>query len=160
MTDSWRDARPAECRRREPPQRAETRSTLGTLRNVRQGRWRGRNCSAFWPMSAPDACAVSACCAGEKDIEPRRRRWSRRPPDIPMVQAADPGQRDHLPELPRLDRARDRRVAVEAHVRAVLVVVAGVPADQVQDMTLTEHDHVIEQVSTKGANPPFRVPDR
>jgi hypothetical protein len=68
-----------------------------------------------------------------------------------MVQAADPRKSDHLPELPRLDLARDRRVAVEAHVRSVLVVVAGVPADQVEDMTLTEHDHVIEQLSTKGA---------
>jgi len=36
-----------------------------------------------------------------------------------MVQAAYPRQRDHLPEFPRLDRASDRRVAVEPHVRAV-----------------------------------------
>ena len=57
-----------------------------------------------------------------------------------MVHAADPWQRDHLPELPRLDRASDRRVAVEPHVRAVLVVVGGVLADQVQEVTLTEHD--------------------
>ena len=75
-----------------------------------------------------------------------------------MVQAADPWKSDHLPELPRLDLAPDRRVAVEAHVRAVLVVVAGVPADQVEEITLTDHDHVIEQLSTKGAYPPFRVP--
>jgi hypothetical protein len=34
------------------------------------------------------------------------------------------------------------------------------PADQVEEMTLTEHDHVIEQLSTKGAYPPFRVPTR
>jgi hypothetical protein len=39
-----------------------------------------------------------------------------------MVQAADPRKSDYLPELPRLDLARDRRVAVEAHVRAILVV--------------------------------------
>jgi hypothetical protein len=57
-----------------------------------------------------------------------------------MVQAADPRKSDHLPELPRLDRPCDRGVVVEAHVRAVLVVVAGVPADQVEEMTLTEHD--------------------
>jgi hypothetical protein len=53
-----------------------------------------------------------------------------------MVQAADPRQRDHSPELPRLDRASDRCVAVEPHVRAVLVVVGGVLADQAQEMTL------------------------
>src|ERR1017187_532653 len=59
----------------------------------------------------------------------RRACRSRRPSNIPMVQAADPQQRDHLPELPRLDRASDRRVAVEPHVRAVIVVVGGVLAD-------------------------------
>jgi hypothetical protein len=46
-----------------------------------------------------------------------------------MVQAGDPRKSDHLPDLLWLDLARDRRVAVEAHLRAVLVVVAGVPAD-------------------------------
>ena len=75
-----------------------------------------------------------------------------------MVQAADPRKSDHLPEVPRLDLARDRRVAVEAHVRAVLVVVAGVPADQVEEMTLTEHDHMIEQLSTKGCRGYFPPP--
>src|ERR1019366_3388427 len=60
-------------------------------------------------------------------------------------------------ELSRLDRAGDRRVAVESDVRAVLVVVGGVLADQVQEMTLTEHNHVIEELSTKSAYPPFGV---
>src|SRR3984957_18170637 len=92
-----------------------------------------------------------------KTSKPRRTRRSRRPSDIPMVQAAAPRQRDAPPELPRFDRASDRRVAVEPHVRAVLVVVGGVLADQVQEMTLSKHDHVIEQLSTKGAYPPFRV---
>lgn len=87
-----------------------------------------------------------------------RRSTSRRLPDVAMVQAADPRKSDDRPELLRLDRARDRRVAVEAHVRAILVVVAGVLADQVEEVTLTEHDHVIEQFSTKGAHPAFRVP--
>ena len=68
-----------------------------------------------------------------------------------MVQAADPRNSDNLPELPRLDLALDRCVAVEAHVRAVVVVIADVLADQVKEMTLPEHDHVIEQLSTKGA---------
>jgi hypothetical protein len=53
-----------------------------------------------------------------------------------MVQATDPRQHDHLPELPRHDQASDRRVAVEPHVRAALLVVGGVLADQVQEMTL------------------------
>jgi hypothetical protein len=66
-----------------------------------------------------------------------------------MLQAADPRNSDHLPELPRLDLAPDRCVPVEAHVRAVVVVIAGVLADQVKEMTLPEHDHVIKQLSTK-----------
>jgi len=37
-----------------------------------------------------------------------------------MVQATDPRKSDHLP-IPRLDRASDRGVALEAQVRAVLV---------------------------------------
>ena len=75
-----------------------------------------------------------------------------------MVQAADPRNSDLLPELPRLDLALDRCVVVAAHVRAVVVVIAGGLADQVQEMTLTEHDHVIKELSTKRAHPPFRVP--
>ena len=49
-----------------------------------------------------------------------------------MVQSADPRKSDNLSEFLRLDLARDRRVAVEAHMRAILVVVAGVVADQVE----------------------------
>jgi len=44
--------------------------------------------------------------------------------------------------------------AVEAHVRAVLVVAGGVLAHQVEEMTLTEHDHVIQQLSTKSGGRP------
>lgn len=61
-----------------------------------------------------------------------------------MVHAGDPRQRDRLPELLRFHRASDWRVAVEPHVGAVLGVVGDVLADQVQKMTLTKHDHVIE----------------
>lgn len=69
-----------------------------------------------------------------------------------MAHAADPRQGDDLPELPRLELARDRCVAVEAHVRAVFVAVGGALANQMQGMTLTEHDHVIEQLQAKGAH--------
>lgn len=64
-----------------------------------------------------------------------------------MGQAADSRKRHDLPELSRLDRASDQRIAVDAHVRAVLVVVAGVLAGQAKEMTLTEHDDVIEQLA-------------
>jgi len=45
-----------------------------------------------------------------------------------MVKPTDTRESDDLAEVPRLDHARDRRIAVEAHVRAVLVVVGGVLA--------------------------------
>jgi hypothetical protein len=49
-----------------------------------------------------------------------------RPPghDIATVQAATLAKADNFFKLPRLDRASDRRVAVEAGVRSVLVVIA------------------------------------
>ena len=61
-----------------------------------------------------------------------------------MVQATDSWKSDDLPSLTPLDHSRDRRVAVEANVRTVFVVVAGVLADQMEKVTLAEHDHVIE----------------
>jgi hypothetical protein len=78
-----------------------------------------------------------------------------------MVKPTDTRDSDDLPELLRLNRAGDRRVAVEAHMRAIFVVVVGVLTDQVEEVTLTEHDHVIEQFSTKGAQiiPKFPVVD-
>jgi hypothetical protein len=59
------------------------------------------------------------------------------------MQTADSGKSDDVSERLRLDRARDRRIAVEAHVGPVFVVVAGVPSDQVKQVALAEHDQVI-----------------
>jgi hypothetical protein len=61
-----------------------------------------------------------------------------------VVQAADPRKSDDLPGFTPFDRTRERRVAVEAHVGTILVVVAGVLANQMEKVTLVEHDHVIE----------------
>jgi len=67
-------------------------------------------------------CGPAIVVLARKTSKLRRARRSRCPSDIPMVQAADPRQRDHSPELPRLERASDRCVAVEPHVGSVLVV--------------------------------------
>ena len=61
-----------------------------------------------------------------------------------MVQAADPRKSDDLPGFTPLDGARERRVAVQAHVWTILVVVAGVLAYQMEKVTLAEHNDVIE----------------
>ena len=78
-------------------------------------------------------------------------------PGVAMVNAGNPRESDDATGVRRFDSPRDRRVSVERHVRAVLVVVGGVLADQAQEMTLPEHDHMIEQLSTKSAYPPLRV---
>jgi len=51
------------------------------------------------------------------------------------METTDPGQRDDLPLARRLERARDGRIAVEAHVWPVFVVVAGIRAHQAKQMT-------------------------
>ena len=54
------------------------------------------------------------------------------------MQTADPRKSDDLPGFTPLDSARDRRDAVEAHVGTILVM---------EEVTLAEHHHVIEQLA-------------
>jgi hypothetical protein len=82
-------------------------------------------------LDLPDAEMFDARiegCGGEKPV----RLSSCGPPDVTVVQAADSRKSDDLPGLTTLDRARDRRVAVEAHVRPIFVVVGGVLTDQME----------------------------
>jgi hypothetical protein len=65
-----------------------------------------------------------------------------------VVEAADARKRDDRATARRLDGARDGRVAIERHVRSVLVVIGDVLADQPQQMALSKHDDVIEQLAT------------
>ncbi len=65
-----------------------------------------------------------------------------------MVKACDTGQGNDGDTADRLDRARSRRVPVERHVRAVLVVVARVLSDQAKQVAFTEHDHVIQKLAS------------
>lgn len=92
-------------------------------------------------------CKRPPTCAGEKCVQSRSAP-SRRPPDVAMMQPSDSRKRHDLPEQARLDAARGRRVTVEAQVRAILVVVGDVLADQVEEVTLAEHDHMVEQLAT------------
>jgi hypothetical protein len=46
-----------------------------------------------------------------------------------------------------LDCARDWRVAPERHVRSVLVAIGRMLPDQTEQVALTEHDHVVEQLA-------------
>jgi hypothetical protein len=104
----------------------------GVIAGVASESW--VNVSGTWGSSGGPLCVISGGapvvvgivgCGGEKPV----RRYSRRLPDVAVVQTADPRKSDNLPGFTPLDRTRDRGVAAEAHVRTILVVVAGVLAD-------------------------------
>jgi hypothetical protein len=69
------------------------------------------------------------------------------------MKAADARQRDHAACARRFDGARDRRVSAEGHVRAVVVVVGDVEADQSEQVPFPEHDHVVEHLSAERPHP-------
>jgi hypothetical protein len=71
-----------------------------------------------------------------------------RSPRIAVVQPADARKRDDPATARRLDGARVGRVAIERHVRSVLVVIGDMLADQAQQMPLPKHDDVIEQLAS------------
>jgi len=64
-----------------------------------------------------------------------------------MVDASDARERNHGPVAWRFDGARHGCVAVQPHMRTVLVVVAHVLSDQVQQVPLAEHNHVVKQLA-------------
>ena len=72
-------------------------------------------------------------------------------------QSDAPDRRGSAPEGRGLDAARDRGIAIQCHVRAVLVVVGRVGSNQTKQVTLAEHDHVVENLSPERADEPLRV---
>jgi hypothetical protein len=57
-----------------------------------------------------------------------------------------------------LDCARDGRVAIERHVRSVLVAIGRVLLDQAEQVALTEHDHVVEQLAAQSPHEALSAP--
>lgn len=71
--------------------------------------------------------ALSAATINEsRSIRDVWRPLSWRAPSVAMMEPVDPRTSDDHPNVPRFDRASDGRVAVQAHLRATFVVVAGV----------------------------------
>ena len=64
-----------------------------------------------------------------------------------MVEPTDARKGDDPATARRLDGARDWRVAIEGHVRSVLVVIGDILADQAEQMPLSNHEQVIEQLA-------------
>ena len=75
------------------------------------------------------------------------------------MKSADSRKRDDVATAWGLDGTRDGRVAVERHVRPVLVVIDDVGSDEAQQMSLSEDDNVIEEsrheVPTQRSANPF-----
>ncbi len=76
---------------------------------------------------------------------------------VPVMQATHLRDR-HDPALTgRLDRARNRRVRVEREMRARSFVGGGVALHQPLQTGRAAHDHVIEALTSRGADEPFDV---
>ena len=92
-------------------------------------------------VADPERAQVASC---RGQIHVRQSRG----PRIAVVEPADSRKCDDLACVRRFDGARDRRVAIERHVRSVLVVIGDMLADQPEQVPLPKHDQVIEQLAT------------
>jgi hypothetical protein len=64
-----------------------------------------------------------------------------------VVEASYPGKCDDFAGARRFGSARDRRIAVERHVRSILVVVGDVLAHQPEQMALPKNNDVVQQLA-------------
>jgi hypothetical protein len=64
-----------------------------------------------------------------------------------VVQSTDAWKGDDFAGSRRLNVACDRRVSAKRHVRPIAVVIGHMLADQTQQMALSKHDDVIEQLA-------------
>ena len=117
---------------RVPPcERAPTRGV--TVKWSRTGARPVATCSPRTMRSHGDACGGEVCVR-EGSSDPR----------IPMMESANAPKSDHLAGL--FNGPRHGRVAAKGHVRAIVVVIGDMLADEPEQMPLSEHDQVIEQV--------------
>src|ERR1022692_1193930 len=71
---------------------------------------------------------------------------------VPMVQAADLGQLDHLTGLGRHHCARRGRVLADRQMRARAIVVGEVGCEDSLQMALAEYDHMVETLAADRAD--------
>ena len=64
-----------------------------------------------------------------------------------MVKAGNPRESDDATGVRRFDSPRNRRVSVERHVRAVLIVVSSVRPNQSQQVALAEDNDMVEYLT-------------
>ncbi len=74
-----------------------------------------------------------------------------------MMKAADLRNWNDVASLRRLNRAGCRRISIKRKVRAGLVIICEVIRQDVHEMGLIEHDHVVETFSPDRADQPFNI---
>ena len=99
-----------------------------------------------------DRMARPGSCGGEKPV-----RAHSRDPRVPMMEPANPRKRENFARGRRLDRPCNGRIAPKRHVRSVRVVIGHVLTDHSEQMSLTEHDDMIEQLASERADPSFGI---
>src|SRR5438445_5245171 len=116
-----------------------------------QGADRERALTAL-PAAKPSRAELrfDFAAGGERD-----RPGLRRSSDVAVVEAADVGQGNHAAELGWLDGARLGCILIEREMRSRAVVVAKVAAQTATEMSLAQDDHVVEKLTTEGADGSF-----
>ena len=84
-------------------------------------------------------------------------RLGSRSPCISVMKATDLSKRHHVTPFRRLDLAGRRCVSIKGKVRAGLVIIGEVAFEEVHEVRLIEHDHVIQTFTPDGANQPFNI---
>jgi len=87
----------------------------------------------------------------------RRIVASGRPTLVAMVQAAHLGKRNDLSLLRPLHRARFRGVLVQAQMGPTPVIIGEIGFEQTVQVSLVEHDDVIQAFAPDGTDQPFDV---
>ena len=93
--------------------------------------------------SATSEGAQLSPCRGEKLVL-RASGESCRPSDVAVMKSANSRKGHDTAATRRLNGARNRRIALERHVRAVLVVVRDMSSHEAEQMTLAEDDDVVQ----------------
>ena len=74
-----------------------------------------------------------------------------------MMESADLGNRNDLPEFRRLDRARLRRILLQSQVRPAPMIVVQEALKVPVQASFVEHNHVVQAFAAKGADDPFDI---
>ena len=74
-----------------------------------------------------------------------------------MVQSANLWKCDDLPEFALVHHSRLGRTLLERQMRPGAIVVPGVRGKDPAELPLVEDDHVVQALSTQGANESLRV---